>query len=62
MNTKQLRMPKFLESLIKFKIKIIKNGYTSWSLFKQFSKLNAAQGLHMAWDLNRPIWTIWKTK
>ena len=45
MNTKQLRMPKFLESLIKLKIKIIKNGYTSSSLFKQFSKLNAAQGL-----------------
>ena len=31
-------------------------------LFKQFSKLNAAQSLHMAWDLNCLIWTIWKTK
>jgi len=47
---------------IKFKIKIIKNGYTSWSLSKQFSKLNDAQGLHLAWGLNRPIWTIWQTK
>ena len=26
---KKIRMPKFLESLIKFKIKMIKNGYTS---------------------------------
>jgi hypothetical protein len=25
-------MPEFLESLIKFKINIIKNGYISWSL------------------------------
>ena len=25
-------MPEFLESLIKLKINIIKNGYTSWSL------------------------------
>jgi hypothetical protein len=29
---KKIRMPEFLESLIKFKINIIKNGYTSWSL------------------------------
>ena len=35
-------MLEFLESLIRFKIKIIKNGYTSWSLSKEFSKLNAA--------------------
>ena len=26
---KKIRVPKFLEFLIKFKIKIIKNGYTS---------------------------------
>jgi hypothetical protein len=26
---KKIRMPEFLESLIKFKINIIKNGYTS---------------------------------
>ena len=59
---KKIRVPKFLESLIKLKIKIIKNGYTSWSLSKQFSKLNDAQGLHLAWGLNHPIWTIWQTK
>ena len=61
-NTKKIRVPKFLEYLIKLKIKIIKNGYISWSLSKQFSKLNDAQGLHLAWGLNRPIWTIWQTK
>jgi hypothetical protein len=45
-------VPKFLESLIKFRIKIIKYGYTSWSLSKQFSNLDDAQGLHLAWGLN----------
>ena len=38
MNTKSIKGAKIprIFDYCKFKIKIIKNGYTSWSLFKQF--------------------------